>query len=78
MHNPIPILQGAALVQLLGPAETIESLVDALDGLPGWVISSDIPRERSLIYDQAALILTHTPETVVNGSRCCTDSDLQG
>lgn len=77
MHNPIPIMQGAALVQLLGSAETIEALVDALDGLPGWVISSDIPRERSLIYDQAALILTHTPETVVTDSRCCTDRDQQ-
>ena len=77
MHNPIPIMQGAALVQLLGPSETIESLVDALDSLPGWVISSDIPRECSLIYDQAALILTHTPGTVINESRCCTDSDLQ-
>lgn len=77
MHNPIPIMEGAALVQLLGPSETIESLVDALDGLPGWVISTDITRERSLIYDQAALILTHTPETVVTDSRCCTDSNLQ-
>lgn len=77
MHNPIPIMPGAALVQLLGPAETIASLVDALDGLPGWVISSDITRERSLIYDQAALILAHTPETVDNNSRCCTDKGLE-
>lgn len=77
MHNPIPIMPGATLVQLLGPSETIESLVDALDGLPGWAIATDITRERSLIYDQVALILTHTPETVDNNSRCCTDKGLQ-
>lgn len=77
MHSPIPIMSGAALLQLLGPAETIESLVDALDSLPGWVIASDITRERSLIYDQAALILAHTPETVGKNQEGCTDKHLK-
>lgn len=52
------------MVQLSGPAETLEDLVEALDGLHGWEIATSITKTDCMIYNQAALILTHTPDTV--------------
>lgn len=64
MEHPTPIMPGAALVQLSGPTDTLLDLVETLDALLDWEIASSISREELALYDKAALILTHTPETV--------------